>query len=135
MVDVFTPEKRSAIMASVKGGNTKPELLVRKLLHSLGYRFSLHSDKLPGKPDIVLPKHRKIILVHGCFWHAHAGCRRAKLPDTNVRFWREKIEENQTRDRKVIRKLRRMGWGVLVIWQCQTADVDRITRRLLRFLA
>ncbi len=135
MVDVFTPEKRSAIMASVKGGNTKPELLVRKLLHSLGYRFSLHSDKLPGKPDIVLPKHRKIILVHGCFWHAHAGCRRAKLPDTNVRFWREKIEENQTRDRKVIRKLRRMGWGVLVIWQCQTADVDRITRRLLRFMA
>ena len=134
MVDVFTPEKRSTIMASIKGGNTKPEVLVRRLLHSVGYRFRLHSDKLPGKPDIVLTKHRKIILVHGCFWHAHTGCRRAKLPSTNVRFWREKIERNQARDRRVIRKLRRMGWGVMVVWQCQTANVDRLTRRLLHFL-
>ncbi len=122
-------------MANIKGENTKPERLVRSLLHSLGYRFRLHSAYLPGKPDIVLPKHDKIILVHGCFWHGHPKCRRARLPSTNVTFWKEKIETNRIRDGRTVRKLRRMGWSVLVVWQCQTANIERLTEKLLRFLA
>jgi len=134
MADVFTPEKRSAIMAKIKGGNTAPEIRVRKLLHSLGYRFRLHSRELPGKPDIVLPRHGKVIFVHGCFWHGHSRCPRATLPTTNPEFWRKKTEGNKARDRRVARKLRRMGWGVLVVWQCQTSNLDSLSKRLLRFL-
>ena len=134
MADVFTSEKRSAIMAQIKGENTKPELLVRRIVHSLGYRYRLHGKKLPGKPDLVLPRHHKVILVHGCFWHGHARCRRSALPTSNVDFWHEKIEGNRTRDRRTVRKLRRMGWQVLVVWQCETKDVARLTARLELFL-
>lgn len=133
MADVFTPEKRSAIMARVKGENTIPEILVRRIVHSLGYRFRLHSDKLPGKPDIVLPRHRKVVFVNGCFWHGHARCSRSTLPTSNVEFWRYKIEGNKARDKKVIRKLRRMGWDVLVVWQCETHDQIALTWTLEQF--
>src|SRR5688572_10508826 len=104
MADVFTPAKRSAIMARVKGQNTKPEILVRKLVHALGYRFRLHQNKLPGKPDLVLARHEKIILVHGCFWHGHAGCSRSAFPRTNIDFWQKKILGNRTRDNRVKRR-------------------------------
>lgn len=134
MVDVFTPERRSAIMACVRGKNTKPEILVRKLVHSLGYRFRLHSDKLPGKPDIVLTRHRKVIFVHGCFWHGHARCSRGALPRSNVEFWQRKIHRNRARDKMNVRELRQLGWVVLVVWQCHTRKVDSLTDRLVRFL-
>ncbi|NLS91516.1 MAG: DNA mismatch endonuclease Vsr [Planctomycetaceae bacterium] len=134
MADVFSPEKRSAIMARIKGGNTKPELLVRRIVHSLGYRYRLHSKQLPGKPDLVLPRHHKVIFVHGCFWHGHPRCKRSALPTSNVTFWQEKIGKNRVRDKRTVRNLRRMGWEVLVVWQCQTRDVDRLTHCLERFL-
>jgi DNA mismatch endonuclease (patch repair protein) len=134
MTDVFTPAKRSAIMARIKGQNTKPEILVRKLVHSLGYRFRLHQNKFPGKPDLVLARHEKIIFVHGCFWHGHVGCSRAALPSTNTDFWQKKIFGNRSRDSKVRRKLSRDGWKVMVVWQCQTRDTSALTSRLLRFL-
>jgi len=134
MADVFTPAKRSAIMARIKGQNTKPEILVRKLVHSLGYRFRLHQVGLPGKPDVVLPRHGKIILVHGCFWHGHVRCSRAALPSTNIQFWEEKILANRMRDARVRGKLNRSGWQVLIIWQCQTRNIESLTERLKLFL-
>ena len=134
MADVFTPEKRSAIMARIKGQNTKPEILVRKLVHAQGYRFRLHQNNLPGKPDLVLPRHSKIILVHGCFWHGHVGCSRATLPSTNLEFWSSKILGNKKRDIKVKRKLALEGWKVLVVWQCQTRNPEKLIETLKRFL-
>lgn len=134
MTDVFTPERRSAIMARIKGENTKPEILVRKIVHSLGYRFRLHKKNLPGKPDIVLSRHKKVIFVHGCFWHGHPGCLRSTLPETRKQFWRNKILGNVARDIRTRRSLIRQGWGVLVVWQCQMKNVDRLSKRLERFL-
>jgi DNA mismatch endonuclease, patch repair protein len=135
MVDIFTTSVRSRIMGRIKGKNTKPELLVRRVLHSLGFRFRLHGCNLPGKPDIVLPRYRKIIFVHGCFWHCHAGCPRATLPKTNANFWRNKINGNLVRDKRIRRELKKLGWDVLVLWQCQLKSTDTIIRRLLRFLS
>src|SRR6266568_5035600 len=134
MADVFSAEKRSAIMARIGGKNTAPELRVRRLLHAMGYRYSLHRADLPGKPDIVLPRHRRVILIHGCFWHCHPGCPRAAMPTTNVAFWQRKITGNQSRDQLVRRELKKAGWKVLVLWQCQLKNIDVLTRRLLRFL-
>ena len=134
MTDVFTPSQRSAIMARIKNKNTKPELIVRRIAHSLGYRFRLHQGNLPGKPDIVFSHHRKIIMVHGCFWHGHARCVRAMLPATNSDFWRAKILDNRARDTRVRRLLRGQGWQVLVIWQCQTRNHDQVAKRLQEFL-
>jgi DNA mismatch endonuclease (patch repair protein) len=135
MVDVFSPEERSAIMARIKSRNTKPEILVRKVVHSLGYRFRLHRDNLPGKPDIVLPRRSKVIFVHGCFWHGHSRCARATMPSTNVTFWKEKIANNKARDRKVLRQLRNSGWKVLIIWQCQIIDISNLKQQLSSFLS
>jgi len=134
MADVFTPAKRSAIMARIKSENTKPEILVRKIVHSLGYRFRLHKKTLPGKPDLVFPRHQKVIFVHGCFWHGHAGCLRSALPSTRKEFWRTKILGNVARDIRVRRSLIRQGWRVLVVWQCQTKNLDRLRKRLEQFL-
>jgi DNA mismatch endonuclease (patch repair protein) len=135
MADVFTPQKRSAIMSRIKGENTKPEIAVRKMVHALGYRFRLHDKMLPGKPDIVLAKHRKVILVHGCFWHWHPRCTRSSFPVTNVQFWREKIVSNKRRDQKVVKALNRRGWQTLVVWQCQTRDTVKLRLRLEKFLS
>jgi DNA mismatch endonuclease (patch repair protein) len=134
MVDTFSSAKRSAIMARIGGKDTAPEMRVRRLLHALGFRFRLHASALPGKPDITLPRHRKVIFVHGCFWHGHRHCRRAGLPASNAEFWKNKINKNKMRDRKVRQQLQRLGWGVLVLWQCQLADADLVTRQLMRFL-
>jgi DNA mismatch endonuclease (patch repair protein) len=118
-VDVFPKEKRSQIMANIKGKDTKPEKVVRSLLHKMGYRFRLHRRDLPGNPDIVLPKYKKVIFVHGCFWHGHAGCPRAKRPNTNKAFWNEKLTKNIDRDNRNQQKLKKLGWDYLIIWQCQ----------------
>lgn len=117
--DIFTPEKRSEVMSRVRSGNTKPELLVRSLLHRMGYRFRLHRKDLPGKPDIVLPKYRTVVLVHGCFWHQHPGCRKATVPKRNRAFWEAKLSRNTERDREVVRKLEQAGWKTVTIWECE----------------
>lgn len=133
-MDIYDKQKRSEIMSKVRSKNTTPELLVRQTLHRMGYRFRLHKSDLPGKPDIVLPKHRKIILVNGCFWHGHRDCPRAKLPNTNVEFWRDKINRNVERDKKNIALLISQGWNVLVIWECETKDTSFLRLKLKEFL-
>ncbi len=131
MADIFTPEKRSNIMSKIKGKNTKPEMTVRSTLHRMGYRYMIHDKILPGSPDIVLSRHKKIIFVHGCFWHGHAGCKRAAMPESNFEFWNKKISRNIERDNSTERELRSFGWQVLIIWQCQTKDPDAL-RMILR---
>ena len=115
-MDVFSREKRSQIMSRVSGKNTKPELVVRSLLHNMGYRFRLHRKDFPGKPDITLPKHKKVIFVHGCFWHGHINCPRSKRPTSNKTFWLEKLDKNMERDKVSINNLKELGWNVLVVW-------------------
>jgi len=129
MVDVFDKKKRSWLMSRVEGRNTKPELFVRSLLHRLGYRFTVNGPKnrkLPGKPDIVLPKYNTVVFVHGCFWHGHEGCRYARIPKSRTEWWRAKIEGNRERDRKNIGELEAMGWRVVVLWTC---EFDRAPKR------
>ncbi|MDY6851369.1 MAG: very short patch repair endonuclease [Thermodesulfobacteriota bacterium] len=121
-------------MSRISGKNTKPELVVRSLLHNMGYRFRLHRNDLPGKPDITLPKHKKIIFVHGCFWHGHIDCPRAKRPETNKEFWHEKLNKNIERDKATVKKLRQLGWGVLTVWTCEVNDADKLKIKLLSFL-
>ena len=133
-MDVFKQGKRSWIMSRVKGVDTVPERLVRSLLHRMGYRFRLHRKDLPGNPDIVLPRHHKIIFVHGCFWHGHRNCPRAKKPTTNIAFWKKKIDTNVARDRKNIRMLQKLGWDVLVVWQCELKNMSYLTAKIKRFL-
>jgi DNA mismatch endonuclease (patch repair protein) len=134
MTDVYSRRKRSEIMSRVKNKNTAPELFVRSALHRMGYRFRLQGSGLPGNPDIVLPRHKKVVLVHGCFWHGHSGCGRGERPSTNTRFWRAKIATNMARDKRVVNQLRRTGWGVLTVWQCQTTRNGSVQRRLRKFL-
>lgn len=122
-------------MSRVKGRDTKPELFVRSIVHRLGYRFRLHEKKLPGRPDVVLPRHRKIIFIHGCFWHGHTGCRRAARPSTNREFWDKKIDGNIARDTANLKALRRAGWKVLVIWQCAIKDRGHLEKMLAKFLS
>lgn len=133
-MDVYGKRKRSEIMARVKGRDTTPELLVRSIVHRLGYRFRLYRRDLPGNPDITLPKHRKVIFVHGCFWHGHKRCPRAARPTTNIAFWRKKLDSNIARDRHNIGQLRKGGWRVLVVWQCQTKKLETLKRSLSKFL-
>ena len=121
-------------MSRISGMNTKPEVQVRSLLHKMGYRSRIHKSDLPGKPDIVLPKHKKVIFVHGCFWHGHPNCPRAKRPSTNREFWKDKLDRNQKRDRVVAYNLRELGWDVLVVWTCEIKDTDNLKNKLLAFL-
>lgn len=120
MTDVFTPEKRSRVMAGIKSKNTKPELVIRHMLFRAGFRYRLQGKKLPGRPDIVLPRWKTVIFVNGCFWHGHAGCRYFHLPLTRKEFWRNKIEGNAARDRREWKQLQNLGWKVIVIWECAT---------------
>ena len=121
-------------MAAVKSRKTTPERLVRSVLHRLGCRFALHRVDLAGKPDIVMPARRRIVLVHGCFWHGHACARGRRAPVTNARYWQMKIERNRARDTRTLRALRRAGWRVLVVWECQIHDRARLAERLAKFL-
>jgi DNA mismatch endonuclease (patch repair protein) len=135
MTDVHTPEQRSRNMAAIRGKNTTPEIAVRSLLHLLGYRFRLHRKDLPGKPDIVLPRHNAVIFVHGCFWHCHA-CRYGRVkPATRADFWAAKRQSNVDRDRRNRAALRKLGWRVLVLWECEIANPDRLRSRLLKFFS
>jgi DNA mismatch endonuclease (patch repair protein) len=130
MVDVLTKEKRSWNMGQVRDKNTKPELIVRSLLHRHGFRFRLHKKKLPGKPDIVLFKYRTIVFVHGCFWHRHENCSDATVPKTRTEFWTQKFSENVKRDTENHAALRKLGWNVLIVWECETANQDKLIDRL-----
>lgn len=121
-------------MGRVGGRDTKPEISVRSAIHRMGFRFRLHRKDLPGNPDIVLPRHRKVIFVHGCFWHGHKGCTRSNRPTTNKGFWNKKLDENIARDRRVQKALRRRGWKVLVVWECQTRQQDKLVSKLRGFL-
>lgn len=133
-MDVFSKEQRSKIMSRVGGKNTKPELVVRSLIHKMGYRFRLHRRDLPGNPDIVLPRNKKAVFVHGCFWHGHEGCPRAKRPDTNKSFWDQKLNKNMDRDRENIKNLKALGWDTLIVWTCEVKDADTLKNKLLSFL-
>lgn len=131
---MFTPEKRRWIMSRVKGSNTRPELLVRSLAHRLGFRFRVNRRDLPGCPDIVFPKLKKVVLVNGCFWHSHEGCARSSIPSTNREFWTNKLAKNVQRDKRNLEELRKTGWEVLVIWNCETRDLARVNEVLRHFL-
>ncbi len=121
-MDTLTKERRSWNMSRIRGSNTSPELAVRSLLHRMGYRFRLHRRDLPGKPDIVLPKYKTVIFVHGCFWHRHRGCRFAYTPKSRIEFWEAKFAENLDRDRRARRELLKQGWRVVIVWECWTKD-------------
>lgn len=124
-----TPQ-RSALMAKVRGKNTKPELVVRSMLHSMGYRFRLHRRDLPGSPDIVFPSRRAVLFVHGCFWHRHEGCRLASTPKTRARFWSAKFEANVKRDQQTVSRLNALGWNSAVVWGCETRDPISLRAKL-----
>jgi DNA mismatch endonuclease (patch repair protein) len=130
MADRLTKAQRSACMKAVKSRDTTPELVVRSALHRLGCRFALHRADLPGKPDIVMSARHRIVLVHGCFWHGHACPHGRRKPATNAAYWRAKIARNKARDRRTLGALRRAGWRVLVVWECQTRDGARLSARL-----
>jgi DNA mismatch endonuclease, patch repair protein len=118
MADVHTPEQRSFNMRQIKSTNTNPELLVRRFMHAHGFRYSLHSKKLPGKPDIVLTKYHTVIFVNGCFWHGHENCKYYKVPKTRTDWWLHKINTNKANDAKAVNALKKAGWQVIVIWEC-----------------
>ena len=126
--------ERSALMARIGSKDTKPELLVRKLLHGMGYRYRLHRRDLPGTPDICFPGRRKVVFVHGCFWHRHDGCKRATTPGTRRSYWERKFKGNVVRDRRNLADLEHLGWEALVVWECETADLPALAERLREFL-
>jgi len=134
MTDIITTNERSRIMSLVKNKNTQPELLVRRLIHNAGFRYRLHDKKLPGTPDIVFSKKRKVIFVHGCFWHRHEQCSLARLPKSNQEFWLKKLENNRVRDKLNLQKLNETGWEALVLWECELRDIESLKRRLKEFL-
>ncbi len=121
-------------MSRVKSKDTSPEWAVRRLVFGMGYRYRLHDPRLPGKPDLVFAGRRKVIFVHGCFWHGHAGCRYARLPKTRVDFWADKVARNRARDGRNRRALRAAGWDVLTVWQCELKQTDKLARKLHDFL-
>lgn len=132
--DSLTPEQRSLQMSRVRSKDTKPEMLVRKLVFAMGYRYRLHDRRLPGKPDLVFPGLKRIILVNGCFFHRHEECRLARIPKSKREFWVPKLEGNKLRDRKILASLQREGWSVLVIWECELKSESALRDRLSSFL-
>lgn len=122
MTDIYSKVKRSQIMASISGKNTKPEIMVRKFLFRNGFRFRINVNTMPGKPDIVLRKYKTIIFIHGCFWHGHKNCSKAKLPTTNTEFWTTKILGNIKRDIKLNSELKQQGWQIITVWECKTKN-------------
>jgi DNA mismatch endonuclease, patch repair protein len=133
-MDVLTPEQRRRNMAAIRNANTKPEMMVRRTLHRRGYRYVLRGRNLPGRPDLVFPSRRKVIFVHGCYWHMHA-CRYGQVtPRTNAAFWRTKREGNVLRDERTALALRELGWDVLIVWECETRDAAQLEQRLLAYM-
>ncbi len=135
-MDTISPERRSENMRRIRGKDTRPELVVRRALFAMGYRYRLHSAKLPGKPDLVFPSQRKVIFVHGCFWHnhSHVRCKIARFPKSNSNYWAEKLMRNVQRDTERRAELRKIGWKALVIWECQTRSIERQLARICCFL-
>jgi len=134
-MDIVSPEKRSRMMAGIRGKNTKPEMVVRKLVHGMGFRFRIHRTDLPGSPDLVFPRLRRVIFVHGCFWHRHPGCRLAYTPKSNTQFWLDKLAANTWRDALAVKALDALGWEVLIVWECEVSNLIALTQRLNSFLA
>jgi DNA mismatch endonuclease (patch repair protein) len=132
-MDVFSPKKRSEVMSRIRGKNTKPEMIVRHYLHAHGLRYRLHAKKLRGRPDVVLPRHRAVVFVHGCFWHQHSRCKYAARPSTNATFWQEKLSGNVERDARTVAELENEGWRVFTIWECalQESDLQALLQGIL----
>ncbi|MGZ8910679.1 MAG: very short patch repair endonuclease [Methylococcaceae bacterium] len=135
MVDKVTPEKRSWMMARIRSQNTAPEIKLRKLIFSMGFRYRLHYKGLPGRPDIIFPGKKKVIFMHGCFWHGHPNCRASKLPQTRKDFWESKIHTNKERDKRNIMELEKLNWKVLVVWQCELKNLSNIQEIIRLFLS
>ena len=133
-MDNLSRTERSEIMGRVRAKNSRPELVVRKIIFALGYRYRLHAKDLPGHPDIVFRKRRKVIFVHGCFWHRHDGCALARMPKSRLDFWRPKLEGNKERDKRTEKALKKDGWKVLTIWECQSNKIEKLESRVRRFL-
>lgn len=132
MTDTFDKATRSRVMSAIQSKDTQPEIMVRSALHGMGYRFRLHRKDLPGTPDIVLPRYKTVIFIHGCFWHSHKGCKYATVPKDNAEYWKPKLRKNKERDRRAKRELHKMGWRVLEIWECETrGGKEVIQERLL----
>lgn len=132
-MDKLTPEHRSWNMSRIKSSNTKPELIVRSILHRMGFRFRLHRKDIPGKPDIVLPKYKTVIFVHGCFWHRHEGCKYAYTPKSRVDFWEAKFSSNIKRDIKVKKQLDELNWNIFVIWECELSDINSLRKKIQKY--
>lgn len=133
-MDTLNEERRSWNMSRIRSRNTKPEVLVRSLLHRMGYRFRLHVSSLPGTPDLVLPRYKTVIFVHGCFWHRHSGCKYSYVPKSRIEFWKRKFEKNIEADRRAVEELKELGWSVFVIWECELADTESLTKRISALL-
>lgn len=133
-MDNLTKDQRTKTMRRVKSKDTSPEMIVRRAAHGLGYRFRLHRKDLPGKPDLVFAGRRKVIFVHGCFWHQHPVCPAAKRPASNTEYWNAKLDRNVARDKDHVAKLKKAGWGVLIIWECETKDSAALEQRLTDYL-
>ena len=128
-MDIVSEKQRSYNMSRIRSKDTKPELMVRSMLHRMGYRFTVNGPKnrqLPGKPDIVLPRYKTVIFVHGCFWHAHANCKHFRLPKTRTQWWKAKLEGNARRDARQLQELEKLGWSVLVIWECEVKNTASV---------
>ena len=136
MVDTVTPKRRSEIMSNIQAKDMKPEMRVRRLAHSMGYRYRLHRKDLPGRPDLVFPSRKKVIFVHGCFWHQHAdpACKIARLPQSNRSYWLPKLERNAARDAQHAAKLKKSGWEVLILWECEVEGDTGLRDRIREFL-
>lgn len=134
MADIFSKAKRSEIMSKISGKETKPEILVRKFLFSQGFRYRKNDRKLPGKPDIVLPRYKTGIFVHGCFWHGHLNCKKSALPQTNHEFWKNKIQKNIERDKSKQKELKKLGWQIITVWQCQIKSRELFEKTMRRIV-
>jgi DNA mismatch endonuclease, patch repair protein len=133
-MDTLTRAQRSERMSRVRCKDTKPEMVVRRLVYSLGYRYRLHVGWLPGRPDMVFSARRKVVFVHGCFWHRHKGCSNCRLPKSRLGFWKPKLEANRQRDKRNQNRLRRLGWGTLVVWECEIRNTEKVIAKITRFL-
>ncbi|HXM51577.1 MAG TPA: DNA mismatch endonuclease Vsr [Pyrinomonadaceae bacterium] len=135
MADVLTPQQRSFNMSRIRNRDTRPEMIVRSIVHRMGYRYRLHKSDLPGKPDLVLVRHRKIIDVYGCFFHMHKCRYGSVVPATNAKFWKAKRLSNVKRDRRNLRALKREGWRVMIVWECETRSIPALVERIEKYLS
>lgn len=134
MTDTLSPNERSKRMSLIRGKDSSPELKLRRLVHGMGFRYRLHVKDLPGKPDLVFPSRRAVIFMHGCFWHRHPGCKLARMPKSKLDFWRPKLEGNRERDLRNQEMLKKLGWHVLVVWECEVENIEKVSNKVREFL-